>query len=436
MEHERLEHCVEQALGQTQFCNFWGHTFAATAMQALYVSKRHHEYGLTGADSVCVPEGVLADVVSTITPMLAPYRASDTGAVGNGLYKLTGTSGSPRLPSVGDFARILLMAAGRIGPKRVARTFCGWIEGQPIPVWQRFLLKGVLTDARILPVDGLVLETLSRNGEELPRSLYVQLDAGDHKHEQYCRRAMMSLEHVVGPALYCPDEVERKFPEDLPRPAIRNPALSQVSIAGLCRAMSLVVDSNVDWFRSWSDFGDIDAFFLNPGHGVSLQETKGGPTLSISEADFARSMEVERRLRGLSALDIAIARWRRSRRSGALADQLVELRMALESTLLVGDSGNSSELRYRIATRGAWLLGQNYDDRKTCFDTLLEAYALASGVLHGRGLKRHKRKENVSIVAKAQEMCRNAILKMVRDECVPNWDEVVLGRGNQLEEGR
>ena len=179
MERERLEQCIERALGRTQFRNVWRQHFGAGAMHELYARKRHHEYCLNGANSVAVREDELADLVSAIVPMLAPYRASDSGAVGNGLYRLTGALASPRLPSVEDYARILVLAAARTGPGRSAATFCGWVEGQPIPVWQCFLLKGVLNDGRISPRDGLVLETLLGNGEEFPRSLYVQLDAGD-----------------------------------------------------------------------------------------------------------------------------------------------------------------------------------------------------------------------------------------------------------------
>ena len=433
MERERLEHCIERAVGRTQFRNVWGQSFGAAAMHELYAGKRHHDYRLNGANSVAVREGELADLVSAIAPMLAPYRASDTGAVGNGLYRLMGDLASPRLPSDEDYARILVLAAARIGPERVAAAFFGWVDGQPIPVWQCFLLKGAINEVPISPRDGLVLETLSGNGEEFPRSLYVQLDAGDIKHEQYGRRAMLSLEHEVGPALYCPGAEKKEFPERFPRPWIRNPELSQVSAVGLCRAMSLEIDNNVDWFRSWWDYGDIDAFFLSPGHGASLQETSSGSPRSISDEELTRSLEIEERLRGFSALDIAIARWRRSKRGRALEEQLVELRIALESALLVGDSGNVTEMQLRIATRGAWLLGGTFDERKACFDTLRKAYGLASSVLHARSLKRKNREEDAGTVGRAQELCRGAILHMVREGALPNWDEVVQGRGYRFE---
>ena len=429
MEHDPLANRIARAVGQTRFRNVWGQTFGAGAMHDLYAGKCHHDYRLNGADSVVVREGELADLVSVIAPILAPFRGSDSGAVGNGLYRLTGSQASPRLPSIEDYARILVLAGSRIGPERTAATFCGWADGQPIPAWQCFLLKGAINEGRATPRAGLVLETLSGNGEEFPRSLYVQLDAGDIKHEQYGRRAMLSLEHEVGPALYCPDAEEEAFPERFPRPEIRHPELSQVSVAGLCRAMSLEIDSNVDWFRSWWDYGDADAFFLNPGHGASLQEASAGSLRPISDEQVARSLEIEERLRGSSALDVAIARWRRAKRGGPLEEQLVEQRIALESTLLAGDSGSVTEMQFRIATRGAWLLGETYDERKAYFDTLRKAYGLASSVLHARRLNRRNREKDAGTVARAEELCRRAILHMVWEGGLPDWNEVVLGQG-------
>ena len=101
--------------------------------------------------------------------------------------------------------------------------------------------------------------------------------------------------------------------------------------------------------------------------------------------------------------------------------------------LLAGDSGNSPEIQFRIATRGAWLLGETYDERKTCFDTFRKVYGLASSVLHGRGLKRKNQEEDAGTVVRAQELCRGAIVHMVGEGALPNWDEVVLGKGYRFQ---
>ena len=138
--------------------------------------------------------------------------------------------------------------------------------------------------------------------------------------------------------------------------------------------MSLEVDNHVDWFRSWWDYGDSDASFLNPGRGAFLQQTSSGSPRSISDDPLTRCLEIDEQLKGFSAWDVAIARWGRSKRAGTVEEQLAELRIALESALLAGDSGSVSEMQFRIATRGAWLLGDTYDERKACFDTRRKAY--------------------------------------------------------------
>ena len=175
--------------------------------------------------------------------MVARYRASDTGVVCNGLYRLMGDRAFPRLPSVEDYARLLVPASGRLGPERTAPTFGSWIEEQPIPTRQCFLLKGVIIDRRLSPRGGLVLKTLSGNGEGFPRSLYVQLDAADIRYEQNGRRTMLSLEHEVGPVLYFPDGEKRTFLSLLqfPESRIRNcRGYPQRVSAGQCRSKSTI----------------------------------------------------------------------------------------------------------------------------------------------------------------------------------------------------
>ena len=57
---ERVGECIEQAIRETRFRNIWGQSFDAPAMHELYARKRHHEYRLTGAESIGVGERGLA----------------------------------------------------------------------------------------------------------------------------------------------------------------------------------------------------------------------------------------------------------------------------------------------------------------------------------------------------------------------------------------
>ena len=79
------------------------------------------------------------------------------------------------------------------------------------------------------------------------------------------------------------------------------------------------------------------------------------------------------------------------------------------------------------------MLGETYDERKACFDSLRMAYGLASSVLHARNLKRRNGEVGAVTVSRAQGFRRDAILHRVRGGSVPNWDEVALGRGYRRE---
>ena len=252
------------------------------------------------------------------------------------------------------------------------------------------LLKGVRTDGGLRPVDGLCLETLPSTGEEFPRSLSVQIDEHDIRHEQYAQRAILSLEHDVGPAPYSPDGEISSYPELPPRPAIRNPELSSVSMDGLCRAMSVETNGYVDWSRQWWDYGDVDAFFLNPGISYTSRDISNSPPSFVSEEQLERCLELHGLLDGLTMLNLGIARWRRSKRATTKEDQLVELRIAVESVLLADDKGAIGEKSHRLAIRGAWLLGETPEQRKEYFCSLREAYGFASNVMHAGNLKKQK----------------------------------------------
>ena len=117
---EHLGERIERVMREARFPNVWGQSFDASVMHELCARKRHHEYRVTGAEAISVGEGERASLVAEIAPMLAPYRASNTGPVGNGLYRLMGDSASPRLPSVEDYARILVPCIGpcRAGARR------------------------------------------------------------------------------------------------------------------------------------------------------------------------------------------------------------------------------------------------------------------------------------------------------------------------------
>ena len=250
IENTGLTERIGRAVQHTYFRNVFTRRFNSSVMRELYDRKIKREYCLSSTEAIGVPESELNHLVKELDKISNCFRSVDNGAVGNGFYRMLGSTASPRLPSVEDYAKILVLAAARIGTERVVELFKGWVQGQTVRVWLCALLKGVITDRRLIPVDGLRLETLPRNGDDFPRSLYVQIDEHDIRYEQYSQRAMLSLEHEVGPALYNPDSDTNCFSHPPPRPKIRNPELTPVSVDSLCRALSVQSNTYVDWFQA------------------------------------------------------------------------------------------------------------------------------------------------------------------------------------------
>ena len=100
----------------------------------------------------------------------------------------------------------------------------------------------------------------------------------------------------------------------------------------------------------------------------------------------------------------------------------------MESVLLADGKGVVGERRHRLAIRGAWLLGETFEQRKAYFRSLRDAYDFASSVLHAGTLKRKDREARARVLTEAQDICRAAILRIAKDKSMPNWTDLILGK--------
>ena len=141
-------------------------------------------------------------------------------------------------------------------------------------------------------------------------------------------------------------------------------------------------NNQVDWFVNWNDYGDVEAFFLNPGFSSRRKEAGHSSAVSASEEQVRECLRIHALLEDHRALDLPVARWRKSKWARTTGEQLIEIRIALESVLL-GDDTGTGEKRHRLATRGAWLTGKTFEERRSHFETLKRVYDYASSVIHG-----------------------------------------------------
>jgi hypothetical protein len=88
-------------------------------------------------------------------------------------------------------------------------------------------------------------------------------------------------------------------------------------------------------------------------------------------------------------------------------DGFIDAVIALEHLLLQTDS---DELGFRLALRGAWLLGADRAGRQEYFDALKRIYSLRSGVVHGSA--KWMRQIAADDYAMATDMLRRTILSV------------------------
>ena len=171
----------------------------------------------------------------------------------------------------------------------------------------------------------------------------------------------------------------------------------------------------------WKHSSSIQGFF---SHGKEASNTA---LVTVTEEDVRSCLHTHGLLEGFGALNLPIARWRRSKQTVEEHEQLIDLRIALESVFLSDDKGRS-EKRHRLAIRGAWLLGESIDDRKRKFDTLRFVYDYASSVIHGGTPKVKKGRDLGQDIAEAQDFCRRAIMKIAKAGKMPDWPSLILGQ--------
>ena len=70
--------------------------------------------------------------------------------------------------------------------------------------------------------------------------------------------------------------------------------------------MSVETNNYVDWFMHWWDYGDVDAFFLNPGALRYRRDISNPPPSLVSEEQLRRCLELHGLLDRFTRLDLRI----------------------------------------------------------------------------------------------------------------------------------
>ncbi len=376
----------------------------ATRLRHMYERSEDHwdRKGLAGAQAHFSADHQAA-LESLLRTLLDHYIADDL--IGNGFsYLVTGYSVIP----VSDLARACVTATALLGSEQVVHRLNKWTRGDAVPFRTCATVSGIDIDGPVDLGGGMRLETLP--------VLLTPLPIGAHAPGP--REVKLTVEREGGPPFYNPESRPEREDAWGGRP--------EPLIDALCGALSLALDYSVTRRLSWSECDEIQGFNLTMG--MSWQTAPDILSLDVSSPlSTEQAAEVEGLLQKRQAhesadLAMAIRRWVRSKAQTDIADQFIELRIALEALFLKDSIGES---RFRVSSRAAWYLGQSLEERIGHQKTISAAYDVASRAVHTGAVKNAE--EHRELLGAAQSFVRSAIVKRLDEADEPDWGKLVLG---------
>ena len=283
----------------------------------------------------------------------------------------------------------------------------------------------------LAPRDDIEIAALPLTTAELPRLP----ERSRRSPEDYLGRTLLSLKMSASPALFRPRA-------DANEATVITRTGKGVDFDTVCDALSLQANSHASktflWtehaeaapfsLRDWGTMGDDTlghlwwkSKHLDPHKGIV--SIKRQDDVSIARLDETKLLHViEALLGGDKKLRIAVDRWKRSKRPySPVTDRYIDLRIALE-TLYLKDFLNerSAEMRFRLSLFGACT---TLEERRESRKVLRDAYDKASSAVHGGEVS----SDSTSTLSRAQKLCRQGILKLLREGPPDDWGDMILG---------
>ena len=401
---------------------------------------------------VVVPDDLLKKLCALIRTLCHEYVEPSTDRIGHA-FPIRGPDSSGRHTAeasgvvrieetspVETFTKSIVRGATVLGTRKVTSLVSDWLQGKPISYHTRAVFNGVEYDTEPLTlmkgvrIDSLPLST-DQIIEFLPRPKGLSLS-------NYLGRMVLTIDHCVAPVLFRPDEQ--------PDAKCRHTAVPNADFATVCQAFTLESDTFVDVALSWNDFNDLKTFALTRYEGVlSAKQARFGSrpytnhtvtimsgvtTLESNEGPRAQ-LDTESFTDILNALAsensdkfrMPVSRWLKSKAgSVSLTDKFIDLRITLESLFLKDfDPNTMGEISFKLAIFGAWYLGADFEERQNIRKKLRDAYGVSSRAVHS-GLVDPTSK-NQELLSDAQNLCRQGILKLLKEGAPNDWGDLILG---------
>ena len=376
----------------------------------------------------------------------ANYLIQGDSSLGDRLYQY---GGGP-LPVFMVIERLLEITLVR-GAEEAVAFFQRYSRGEGAHVFLRDIafLEGIKIETEIQLFNGVRLvplpsgEISQKVKEYLPS---ISVDAFINHADSFFERTLLVIDHSALSMLRKPSEKAIQNGtriDDLPfQVEVHEVKFPNLEAGGsfdrfFCQVLSLACNAAVETVIVALLFQEENSF--NRTHGPGDMFRYFNPLQNppeVGEAEIEKAKCLYERLVGLDSngrekLRIAIDRWIMSKTDRTRVDKMIDLGIALEA-LYVPD-GNSGEIRFKFAVHAAWHLGKDKEDRKKLMKEFKEIYDWRSKVVHTGKLPNKTKNtpftpgEVRGFIERAQDLCRESIMKILEAGEFPDWDNLILG---------
>ena len=283
-------------------------------------------------------------------------------------YSATWPSGvctEAEVSPVEQFSATMTKLAAVLGVDAVIDLLSAWTQGEPL-AYRTCVVIGLTLGKPIEPTRGIRVTPLPLTTAELPGGLPTMTD---QRRSGYLGHSVLSADTQATPALFRP-----VTGNDQP---VRGKLTNNLDVDLICQALSLECDVCVGTGVRWNDYSDLNpliggrsTWVLGEGLGrpAGWLSSTSDPSTELTTIQLRDGSEqdpsedgIKRLLNQLNGAEnrtrVAVDRWKKSRLRGAtLTDRFIDLRIALESLFL--PQTPDQQLKFRLATNGAWLVGR------------------------------------------------------------------------------
>ncbi len=440
-----LEDLLDEAMGHVEIRSQLGDRYSLLPMSdyGTYLQERHPYYWAHYNPHI-VDKATKSKLIGFLSEELAPFiRENRILSVSSFIFQDPPGNGFHMNDLLGQLLKIAIIR----GIKGAISAFGRCTENKPASFQYIALLEGINIETKKQIFDGIALLPLPCSTSELPHYLINLFP--DMSAVSLLGKTLLVIDFVASPIFHKPlteatleersDQQKKIFRSEIRGGNCPNFNVANFSVWALCHALSLACNSAVEIGFDSTVLAEDEPFNLSHRTYRSPWKNDGpfGPSAKAGEAEIDKAKHMYHILVNPDSevgkrLQIPINRWIKSKASWNAVNQMIDLGIGFEA-LYLSDIKDRAELSFRLRLHVAWHLGKDKVDRKALMKEFGKIYEWRSLAVHTGKLPNKKKKvpftteEVAEFIARAQDLCRDSILKIIEDEEFPDWGNLILG---------